>query len=249
MKYIVAAVLIGIWIYVLYALKRSKLNFWLFITGSFGLFLILMTMVRPWLTMPLAQCVAAIAGIVGNLTGTYDAYFKYGVLFIQAGTGAVTLRIDLECSGIIEISAFLSLLAFFGVYDISERILVGILGTIYTILGNAFRITLICLMVQAYGTDVYYIAHTFVGRIVFYVLQVLMYFLCLRNRRLFTCRLEGSPTERMRTNETGNAADQSVFFLDFMDYYPADYGSNTCNRRILRTSEGTDTEKEDTGSG
>lgn len=176
MKYIVAAVLIGIWIYVLYALKRSKLNFWLFITCSFGLFLILMTMVRPWLTMPLAQCVAAIAGIVGNLTGTYDAYFKYGVLFIQAGTGAVTLRIDLECSGIIEISAFLSLLAFFGVYDISERILVGILGTIYTILGNAFRITLICLMVQAYGTDVYYIAHTFVGRIVFYVLQVLMYF-------------------------------------------------------------------------
>ena len=176
MKYLIAVIIIALWIYILFAIKRSKLGFWFYMIGSIGLFLIQMILIRPWLTMPLARVVAAISGVVGNLTGAYVTYFKYGVLFITAGTSAVTLRIDLECSGIIEIVAFISLLAFFGVYDVSERVLVGILGTVYTILGNALRITIICLLVKEYGTDVYYIAHTFVGRIVFYFLQVAMYF-------------------------------------------------------------------------
>jgi exosortase family protein XrtG len=176
MKYIISVIFIILWLYILNVLKRCKLKFWTFITGCCGLFLILMILVRPWLTMPLARCVASIAGLVGNLTNTYMAYFKYGVLFIQTASGAVTLQIDLECSGIIEISVFLALIAFFEVYTVSERVLIGIIGTFYTILANALRITVICLVIRAFGTDMYYAAHTFIGRILFYILQVLLYF-------------------------------------------------------------------------
>ncbi|MCR4781768.1 MAG: exosortase family protein XrtG [Lachnospiraceae bacterium] len=169
--------LFGAWIYLLTVLYRSKLKFWYYIVGAAGFFLSMMTFVRPYVTLPLARVVAALAGVVGNLTGTYEAFYKYGVIFINSISGSVSVRIDLECSGIIEISAFLALLAFFKVYSIPERIYVGLIGTVYTIVANALRLTLICLMIHFLGTDYYFLAHTFVGRIFFYLLQVILYFM------------------------------------------------------------------------
>ena len=126
--------------------------------------------------MPLAQCVAAMAGVIGNITDTFAAYLKYGIIFISTSTGSMTLQIDFECSGIIEIMAFLSLLLFFRVYTRYERIIVGILGTAYIMICNALRISLICEAVHFFGTDAYFVSHTFIGRIFFYVLTVILYF-------------------------------------------------------------------------
>ncbi len=175
-KILFGIALIVAWVYVLNVLRRTKLQFWLYLIGAGGTFLLLMILVRPWLTMPLARVVASLAGVVGSLTNTFGVFYKYGVLFVNSDNGAITLMIDMECSGIIEISAFLSMLAFFRVYDVPERVLVGILGTIYTLLANALRITIICLTVYFHGMEAYYISHTFIGRIVFYILQVFLYF-------------------------------------------------------------------------
>lgn len=208
MLYFGAVVLILLWVYLLWVFKRSKLNFWFFIVGCFGLFLILMILVRPWLTMPLARCVGALAGVIGDLTGAFTAYFKYGVLFINTSAGAITLRIDMECSGIIEISVFLSLLAFFEVFDISERVLLAILGTIYTILSNALRIIIICLMVRAFGMNVYYVAHTFIGRIVFYVLQVLLYFYVFTKPQIVKMQIGKFGFEKKKSDSAGGSKGQ-----------------------------------------
>lgn len=174
-KIILGVIGFAVWIYLLRLLNKANLKFWNYLLGACGFFLICMSM-RPFVAMPLARTVAALAGIVGKLTGTYTAYYKYGVIFISSVSGAISVRIDLECSGIIEISAFLALLAFFRVYSIPERIYVGLIGTVYTIVCNAFRLTIICLMIHYLGTDYYFVAHTIVGRLVFYVLQVLLYF-------------------------------------------------------------------------
>ncbi len=128
------------------------------------------------MTQPLARVVAAFAGVVGNLTNTFTAYFKYGILFIESATGTMTLQIDFECSGIIEIIAFLSLLAFFRVYERNERLLVGIAGVVFIILANALRIIIICEMIHFFGVEMYSLAHTVVGRLVFYALSVCLYF-------------------------------------------------------------------------
>ena len=64
---------LALWLFVLYVLHRANLRFWKFIWGSIGLFLLLMVFVRPYVTMPLAQAVTAISGIVGSLTGTFEA--------------------------------------------------------------------------------------------------------------------------------------------------------------------------------
>ena len=176
MIYVVAATAIGLWVWLLRVLRKAGLKFWRYLLGSCGIFLILLILVRPWLVLPLARLIAAIAGIFGKVTGFYQAYYRYGVIFIESLNGAITVNIDLECSGFIEISAFISLLAFYGIYNIPERIYIGVVGTLYTMLTNALRIAVICTMIHFLGTDYYYVAHTIVGRIVFYVLQVILYF-------------------------------------------------------------------------
>lgn len=168
--------IIAVWLYALFVLRRAKLDFWKYMCGSMGLFVIMLVALRNVLTMPLAQAVAAIAGLFGNITNTFTAYLKYGIIFIFTSTGSMTLQIDMECSGIIEIMAFISLLVFFRVYTPYERVIVGILGTAYIMLCNAVRITMICEAVHFFGTDAYHIMHSFVGRIFFYVLTVVLYF-------------------------------------------------------------------------
>lgn len=174
--YIIVIALIMVWCYLLWATHRAKLQFWNFLVGSMGLFIILMLLVRPVMTEPLARAVAALAGLFGELTDTFVPYFKYGILFVESTKGALTLQIDFECSGIIEIMAFLSLLVFYRVYSIWERVVVGIAGTLYIMIANALRIIVICEMIHYMGTDVYYLAHTIVGRIVFYALSIVLYF-------------------------------------------------------------------------
>ncbi len=176
MNPIFIVVIVAIWLYVLNALKRAKLEFWNYMVGAMGLFIILFSTLNKVLEMPLARCVAALAGIFGNITNTFVAYLKYGIIFINTSTGSMSLQIDLECSGIIEIIAFISLLVFFRVYSVYERIVVGFLGVAYILVSNALRIIVICETIHFIGTDAYFIAHTFVGRIFFYVLTVVLYF-------------------------------------------------------------------------
>lgn len=168
--------LLMVWLYLLRVLKKAQLHAWYFLIGSTGIFVLMMFLLQPILTKPLSQCVTALAGITGSLTNTFDAYFKYGIIFINTLSGSMTLQIDFECSGIIEIMAFISLLIFFKVYTPIEKIVIGLGGFAYILLANALRITIICLAIHAFGSSGYYVMHTFVGRIFFYILSVYLYF-------------------------------------------------------------------------
>ena len=87
-----------LWIYILSVLKRGKLDFWLFITGSVGMFVFYMILLQPLLTVPLQKAVAAVAGLLGDVTGMFSSYFQQGILFVPCDTGAISLYIDYECS-------------------------------------------------------------------------------------------------------------------------------------------------------
>lgn len=175
-KYIVGVIVLILWVFILRILNKSKLNFWHYIIGSAGAFILMLIFLEPVLMQPLSRIVALLASIPGKIAGIYSAHYKYGVIFVQSSVGAISLKIDFECSGIIEIMAYVALLLFYRVYTVYERIYVGVLGVIAIVLANALRITIICLMIYFGGIDMYYIAHTFVGRFVFYALSVILYF-------------------------------------------------------------------------
>lgn len=164
------------WIYLLSILARGKLDFWYFCVGSIGLFIFMMLWIQPIVTTPLSKMVAATAGIFGKINGMFQSYFEYGILFIQREEEVVSLYIDYECSGIIEIMAFCSLLCFFSVYRFYEKVIVSISGIIVIFFSNVLRLLVICTMIYIFGNKVYYLAHTIFGRFVFYFLSIALYF-------------------------------------------------------------------------
>lgn len=189
MKIAIGLIIIALWLYILYVTKRCKLYYGHFLVGSFGFFIFSMVWIRPLVLQPLACVVAAIAGVFGDLTKTFTAFFKYGILFIYTDSSSLTLQIDFECSGIIEIIAFLALLLFFSVYSMKERILLGTIGCIWILLANVVRIIVICELIYFLGADIYFIAHAIIGRIVFYVLSILLYFYVFTKPQIIRTRL------------------------------------------------------------
>ncbi len=165
-----------IWIYVLFTMKRAKMGVWYFLCGSVGMFVFGMIVLEPLIVNPLQKAVSAVAGLLGEVTGVYDSYFQQGILFIKRGTESLSLYIDFECSGVIEMLAFLSLLWFFPVYEIYERAVVSIVGVFTIFAANVIRIFLICLLIYLFGNQIYFFAHTVIARIFFYGCSVILYF-------------------------------------------------------------------------
>ena len=165
-----------IWIYVLTVLKRGKLEFWYFIAGSVGLFIYMLILVEPVILAPLQKAVSAVAGMFGDMTGIYESYFNKNVIFISTGDTNLSMYIDYECSGIIEILAFLALLWFFPLYHTYEKSVLSVVGGFAIFVSNVLRIFVICLIIYMFGESSYFIAHTIIGRLVFYACTVALYF-------------------------------------------------------------------------
>ena len=172
-----------IWIYVLTVLKRGKLGFYHFLLGSVGTFLILLDLV-PYVKRFFINGFVWVLGFVGELTGMYESYARYGMFFINHNDTVMSLYVDMECSGLIEMMVFVSLLAFFPVYKWWEKIRTGILGVFCICIFNFIRIFIIIAMIFYFGTSVYSFAHVIVGRIVFYVLTLILYFHVFTKRQI-----------------------------------------------------------------
>ena len=165
-----------VWVYILTVLSRAKLTFFKFLVGSVGLFLLLMIILQPRVTVPLARAVAASAGVFGNLSGMFKSYSQYSLIFVENGMNSISMYIDYECSGVIEIFAFVSLVTFFPLYNWVEKIAVNIVGFLWIFASNIIRLLVICTLVYFFGNDIYFFAHAIFGRIVFYGLSIMLYF-------------------------------------------------------------------------
>lgn len=165
-----------IWLYLLSVCKRAKVNSLRFFLGSIGTFLIGIIFIKPYAVIFLNYILTSFVGIFGNATGLFKTLYSMSAIFVNTDIGGLLLQIDVECSGIIEIIAFISLILFFDVYNIYEKLVYSMIGVFYIIIANAIRIITISLIVYCFGYDSYNIAHSYIGRILFYLLSISMYF-------------------------------------------------------------------------
>lgn len=180
-----------VWIYMLSVFTRGKLYFYQFIWGSVGLFVFMMMWIQPVAIRPLTNLVCSAAGVAGRMTGFYESYSEYSMLFVQHGSEAISLCIDYECSGIIEMMAYVSMLAFFRVYDWMQRIILSVLGCMMIFFANIIRLFVIGTTIYYFGNDAYYIAHTIVGRIIFYALSVILYYYIFTKSQIVKQKIGG----------------------------------------------------------
>ena len=180
-----------VWIYLLSVFTRGKLYFYQFIWGSVGLFVFMMMWIQPVAIRPLTNLVCSAAGVAGRMTGFYESYSEYSMLFVQHGSEAISLCIDYECSGIIEMMAYVSMLAFFRVYDWMQRIILSVLGCMMIFFANIIRLFVIGTTIYYFVNDAYYIAHTIVGRIIFYALSVILYYYIFTKSQIVKQKIGG----------------------------------------------------------
>ena len=172
------------WIYLLSIFKRKEQSFFYFLVGSVGLFAFSFVILEPVLTGPLARIVCHLTGVMGRLTGFFTAYASYGILFVDNANGPVSLYVDFECAGLVEILVIIALLVFFQAYKWYEKIWVGALSVLGILAANILRLTVICIMIHFMGNEVYYLAHTIVGRFVFYMIAIMLYFYVFTRRQI-----------------------------------------------------------------
>lgn len=183
-KWLVILLVLLIWIYILTIFDRKKQGFFYFFVGSVGFFAFSYTSLSSFVTFPLARLVCYLTGLIGRATGTFTAYSSYAVLFIENIDGPISLYIDFECAGLIEILVFISLLLFFKAYKWYEKIWVGILGVLIIFAANILRLLTICFIINQYGNESYYLAHTIVGRLLFYAISISLYFYVFTRRQI-----------------------------------------------------------------
>lgn len=173
---IIYIILLVVWIYVLTVFKRKKLDFFYFLTGSIGVFLFSFILLRNVLTDILTTLTCYLTGLLGNLLGFFKAYTSHSILFVENAEGPISLYVDFECGGVIEILVFISLICFFAVYNLKEKLWISLIGILWIITANIIRLFSICLIIHLFGNDSYYVAHTIVGRLLFYALSIILYF-------------------------------------------------------------------------
>ena len=175
-RIIIFVVLFIVWIYILTVFKRKKLEFFYFLLGSIGTFLFSFVALRNIMTQILTTLTCFLTGQLGNALGLFTAYTSHSILFIENAYGPISLYVDFECGGVIEILVFISLVWFFAVYSVKEKFLTSLVGIVWIIAANIIRLFSICLIINKFGNESYYVAHTIVGRLIFYALSIILYF-------------------------------------------------------------------------
>ncbi|MCB5222415.1 exosortase family protein XrtG [Lactiplantibacillus pentosus] len=167
---------IVIWLYGLSVLKRARLSAFYFIVGSAGLFFILTAISRPYWVWFFTHAVIHGVALFTELTNWGQIMFKMGLVYINNVGNPVIMSIDYECSGIIETCAFVSLVAFYPAYQRREKVFYGVFGLLYIYLINVFRLNVVITIVHFGGGEAFFLAHSVIGRLIFYVLVIVLYY-------------------------------------------------------------------------
>ena len=177
LRIIFTVILAVVWVYVLSVCHRAKLTGWFFIIGAIGSFFLLNLLFYDVLPNALAIAVTYPTKVIGDITEQYIAELSNGRLYLFFKNGRYVVPMNVESSGFTELAVFVSSVVFFKVYSVSERIFVTAFGGILVILLTSFRILFACVLVSLAGADLFYFIYNVIGRLIFFALLVLLYYM------------------------------------------------------------------------
>ncbi len=108
--------------------------------------------------------------------GTPDAIM---VMVVSQDAGWTLFRIGIESSGLLEMIVLTSLLLFYPGLPLIRRTSLILLGLGATWLANVLRVLVIVLILHHVGKEALLLAHSFVGRTLFFILTVGIYWFLL----------------------------------------------------------------------
>jgi exosortase family protein XrtG len=169
-------VLLALWILLLLLFRKLNIYFFVFLVGSVGLFCFSMYFGIDNLEKYLEYGVTYGVYLVGKITGFCTAYPEYSMITVYYNSQALSFFVDYECSGLIEMLIYICLLLFYPLYSYTMRAIYAIMGAIYIFLANIVRVFVICTIARFLGPSMFFISHTVIARIMFFIFMVVLYY-------------------------------------------------------------------------
>ena len=158
-------------------LKKNRLFFFYVIFGSVSSFIDMMYFAG-------GQFEEILKIIISNIMFYLTTYIDrvtvlknhFLINIILKDGGGMSWIIDYECTGIVEILVYYSLLFFYPIKDNLFKITYFFIGTVYLIFANVIRIFVILYAILIFGENVFYFSHILLGRIIFFLLVITLYY-------------------------------------------------------------------------
>lgn len=167
---------------ILWFLRRYRIWLLYYILGTAGLaycltlFLTQVWDVRSSLASSVALSVHFLLDLVHIDTRVVEnAPGALLVLVLTQRVGWTVLQIGVESSGLLEMVVLSSLALFYPGWSVTRRIIRGVTGLILTWGANLLRMLIIATLLHFYGKEVLVLAHTFLGKLVFFILTLAIY--------------------------------------------------------------------------
>jgi len=158
--------------------RRWWLSFYL--TGSLSVLLLIvaffsLTGLDNYLMAIEAQNMAFVA----TAFGLPSSYLPPNAFIFPDPSGWVVFGIGFECSSLIEFGVLIGLLFFYPGYSILRRAIYILLGVVVIYVANIIRMLTVAYVVHIFGNQYVYIAHTFVGKLLFFTFVVTLFWYLL----------------------------------------------------------------------
>ncbi|MGE5373308.1 MAG: hypothetical protein ACM3QZ_15150 [Solirubrobacterales bacterium] len=101
------------------------------------------------------------------------------LVLIGLDNGWTTINIDIECSGLLEACVLSGLILFYPGYAFKRTVYYTALGLAMLYLANIIRMITIIAVMDVGGRELIYVSHTLIGRLVFFVLMIAIYWFVL----------------------------------------------------------------------
>jgi exosortase family protein XrtG len=192
-----------LWVMLAFFFWRYRIWIAFYIVASVGLtFLMILAGTRlfpleRWMEMSVAYSAHAASQVVGIPTRVFEAApGNILVWVIVQDPGWTVVRVDLECSGLLEVSVLSGLLLFYPAWSVGRRAWLTLVGWLATFGANVVRVVVIILILHILGKRSIFVAHTVAGRLVFFGFVAGIYWVILTRGtvHVLTRRLQ----ERMR---------------------------------------------------
>ena len=159
---------------------RIWLPYYIIATVGLAYGLILLVGSFLGLEMTLAHSVAWTVHLLCESIGIPTRIFRGApgvllVLVIEQDVGWTMLRIGVESSGLLELSVLASLLVFYPGWSLPRRTWYLTLGLVATWAANIVRVLLIVVILHYMGKSWLVLAHTYLGKLVFFVCIVAIF--------------------------------------------------------------------------
>lgn len=179
------ATLITLWVLLVFFFRVNRIWLPYYLIASVGLAFIVIfvgraTAIQGLMETGVAYSTYQVSNLIGVPAEVFSAAPGSLMIFVVGqvvgqDNGWTMVRVTIECSSLLETGVLSGMVGFYPGWSMRKRAMLLAIGIIATYAANIIRLTVIIGTLHWFGKDSLFIAHTIVGRAVFFVLIIAIF--------------------------------------------------------------------------